>query len=398
MYNVQIMNSLILTLISIPVGLIIGAVDTLFGRVLLAIGDIRNTNLLYCIPFLAIAGLLIVFCYTKFGGKSSKGMGQIFAVAHGDDNEIPMMLVPLVMCGTWITHLCGGSAGREGVAVQIGATVSHWVGSKLRIENASQIMLIAGMAAGFAGLFGTPMAAVAFALEVIFVGKIRYTAIMPAVFASFTAAATSSCLGLKKFEVIVSDSYKIDLAMSGKLIVLGIVFGLAGLLFTELLKYFKGKFANLIPGSYKRIAYIGAALSVVLYFLYSGRYCGLGTNLISAGLMGQEILAWDWLFKLLLTVITLSAGFQGGEVTPLFSIGVSLGAVLASILGMPVHLAAALGYIAVFGSATNTFWAPVLIGIEVFGGANTACYFIVCAIAFSVNRNKSIYGSQKVEY
>ena len=390
------MNCFILTLISIFVGLVIGAIDTLFGRVLLAIGDIRNANLLYFIPFLAVAGLLIVFCYTKFGGKSSKGMGQIFAVAHGEDNEIPMMLVPLVMCGTWITHLCGGSAGREGVAVQIGATVSHWIGSKLKIENAAQIMLTTGMAAGFAGLFGTPMAAVAFALEVIHVGKIRYNAILPAVFAAFTAAATSAYLGLEKFEVVINESHKIEPALFGKLVVLGIAFGLAGLLFTELLKYFKGKFASLIPSSYKRIAYIGIALSIVLYFLYSGRYCGLGTNLISAGLMGQEIFAWDWLLKLVFTVITLAAGFQGGEVTPLFSIGVSLGTILATLLGMPVQLAAALGYISVFGSATNTFWAPVLIGVEVFGGANAASYFIVCAVAFAINRNKSIYGAQKV--
>lgn len=390
------MNCFILTLISIFVGLVIGAIDTLFGRVLLAIGDIRNANLLYYIPFLAVAGLLIVFCYTKFGGKSSKGMGQIFAVAHGEDNEIPMMLVPLVMCGTWITHLCGGSAGREGVAVQIGATVSHWIGSKLKIENAAQIMLTTGMAAGFAGLFGTPMAAVAFALEVIHIGKIRYNAILPAVFAAFTAAATSAYLGLEKFEVLINESHKIEPALFGKLVVLGIAFGLAGLLFTELLKYFKGKFASLIPSSYKRIAYIGIALSIVLYFLYSGRYCGLGTNLISAGLMGQEIFAWDWLLKLVFTVITLAAGFQGGEVTPLFSIGVSLGTILATLLGMPVQLAAALGYISVFGSATNTFWAPVLIGVEVFGGANAASYFIVCAVAFAINRNKSIYGAQKV--
>ncbi len=390
------MNTLLLTLISVPVGLLIGAIDTLFGRVLLAIGDIRNANLLYCIPFLALAGLLIVFCYTKFGGKSSKGMGQIFAVAHGEDNEIPMMLVPLVMCGTWITHLFGGSAGREGVAVQIGATVSHWIGCRLRIENAAQIMLVTGMAAGFAGLFGTPMAAVAFALEVICVGKIRYNALLPAVVASFTASATSAYLGLKKFEVIINEAQQLDSMAFGKLIVLGAAFGLAGLLFAELQKYFKGKFTSMIPSSYKRIAYIAITLSIVLYFLYSGRYCGLGTNLISAGLMGQEIYAWDWLLKLLLTVITLAAGFQGGEVTPLFSIGVSLGVVLGSLLGFPVQLSAALGYIAVFGSATNTFWAPVLIGVEVFGGTNAACYFVVCAVAFAINRNKSIYTAQKV--
>lgn len=139
---------------------------------------------------------------------------------------------------------------------------------------------------------------------------------------------------------------------------------------------------------------MGVVLSVVLFVLYRGRYCGLGTNLINASLSGETVYAWDWALKLALTVLTLAAGFQGGEVTPLFSIGASLGAVLAAIFGLPVPLCAALGYAAVFGSASNTLLAPALIGAEVFGWENAPAFLIACAAAYAVNGNKSIYSGQ----
>lgn len=140
---------------------------------------------------------------------------------------------------------------------------------------------------------------------------------------------------------------------------------------------------------------MGVALSAVLYLLYRGRYCGLGTNLINASLAGEPIYAWDWALKLALTVLTLSAGFQGGEVTPLFSIGASLGAALAGLLGLPSAFCAALGYAAVFGSATNTLLAPALIGAEVFGWAAAPHFFAVCALSYAVNGGRSIYSGQK---
>lgn len=140
---------------------------------------------------------------------------------------------------------------------------------------------------------------------------------------------------------------------------------------------------------------MGVALSAVLYLLYRGRYCGLGTNLINASLAGEPIYAWDWALKLALTVLTLSAGFQGGEVTPLFSIGASLGAALAGLLGLPSAFCAALGYAAVFGSATNTLLAPALIGAEVFGWAAAPHFFAVCTLSYAVNGGRSIYSGQK---
>ena len=184
----------------------------------------------------------------------------------------------------------------------------------------------------------------------------------------------------------------------GRLAVLGVTFGMAGGAFAWCLAHAKTLAARLLPNPYVRIAVMGIALSAILFALWQGRYCGLGTNLISAALNGDgkvAIMPWDWALKFALTIATLAAGYQGGEVTPLFSIGASLGVVLAGILGMPVEFCAALGYAAVFGGATNTLLAPILIGCEVFGFGNLPAFFIVCVVAYLFNMDKSIYALQE---
>lgn len=385
----------ILGLLGIPIGLVVGGIDAVFGRVLLAITDFRNGHPMQLIPFLAFAGALIAFAYLKFGGKSSKGMNLIFEVGHGEEEVIPLRLIPFIISGTWITHLFGGSAGREGVAVQIGATFSHWIGRKIPLKNSSHIFLVTGMAAGFAGLFGTPIAAVFFAMEVLTAGALEYQALLPAVTAAFTASAAAQFLGLEKFTFALTG--KMDLAFSDmwRFLLLGILFGVVGGAFAWTLKYMKNILASHWKQPVIRIFIMGLILSVLLLLLYKGRYAGLGTNLIHASFYGEEILSYDWILKFLLTVLTLAAGFQGGEVTPLFSIGASLGVVAGPILGVPSEIAAALGYAGVFGSATNTFLAPVLIGTEVFGSAYLPHFFLVCAFAYMFNLNKSIYSLQK---
>ncbi|HGC6881513.1 TPA: chloride channel protein [Streptococcus agalactiae] len=278
---------------SLLIGGVVGAITAVYGRVLLFLTAFRSDYIAYLLPFLSIVGLFIVFVYQKFGGKSVKGMGLVFEVGHGNEETIPKRLVPLVILTTWLTHLFGGSAGREGVAVQIGATVSHYFQKYCRLQNASQLFLVMGMAAGFAGLFQTPLAA-----------------------------------------------------------------------------------------------------TFLLFIFHFGRYSGLGTNLIEASFTNKNLYDYDWLLKLCLTVITLAAGYQGGEVTPLFAIGASLGVIIAPILGLPVILVAALGYTSVFGSATNTLLGPILIGGEVFGFANTPYFVIVCLVAYSISHAHTIYGAQ----
>lgn len=384
---------IILGIAGLPIGIAVGAIDALFGRVLLFVGGVRDAHLMYALPLLPFGGALVVWAYRSFGKGTDRGMGLVFATGHGDEDDIPLRLVPLVAVGTWITHLCGGSAGREGVAVQIGATVSHAVGKLVPIGEKRGTFVIVGIAAGFAGLFRTPFAATAFALEVLTAGRLEYSALLPALIASLAASATSGALGLEKFTFGLS-TFDLGYDWIPRLLLLGLVFGLAGGAFARALAAAKRAASSLILDGVLRIFIIGVALALMLFIVGGGRYCGLGTNLISYSLEGQ-VTPWDWLLKLLFTVATLAAGFQGGEVTPLFSIGASLGAVLAGFLGMPVELCAALGYAAVFGGATRTLLAPILIGGEVFGFSNLPLFIVVCCVARLFNMRSTIYGGQR---
>ena len=384
-----------LIIAGIIIGLTVGIIDTIFGRGLLLIGDIRKEYLYYFVPFLALAGLLIVFIYQKFAGKTGKGMGLIFEVGHGTEKEIPLRLIPIVTVATWITHLFGGSAGREGVAVQLGATLSHRFNKYFNFPDKSKVFLVTGMAAGFGGLFQTPIAALFFGLEVLALGNLQLYALLPAVVAAFTASWTSSFLGLEKFTHIVNTNLSITPMTFVKFAILGIIFGIAGNLFVYLQSFLKKFAAEKIKNPYYRIFLIGIFLSVILLLLHEGRYTGLGTNLIEDSFSGEPIFGYDWILKLLLTTLTLAAGFQGGEVTPLFSIGASLGVVIGIFFGLPIEFVAAAGYISVFGSATNTLLAPIFIGGEVFGFNNLPFFVIIVIFAYLVNRKISTYGLQK---
>ena len=384
-----------LIIAGIIIGLIVGIIDTIFGRGLLLIGDIRKEYLYYFVPFLALAGLLIVFIYQKFAGKTGKGMGLIFEVGNGTEKEIPLRLIPIVTVATWITHLFGGSAGREGVAVQLGATLSHRFNKYFNFPDKSKVFLVTGMAAGFGGLFQTPIAALFFGLEVLALGNLQLYALLPAIVAAFTASWTSSFLGLEKFTHIVNTTLSITPITFVKFAILGIIFGIAGNLFVYLQSFLKKFAAEKIKNPYYRIFLIGIFLSIILLLLHEGRYTGLGTNLIENSFSGKPIFGYDWILKLLLTTLTLAAGFQGGEVTPLFSIGASLGVVVAIFFGLPIEFVAAAGYISVFGSATNTLLAPIFIGGEVFGFNNLPFFVIIVIFAYLVNRKISTYGLQK---
>lgn len=304
-------KTLVLIAVAVPTGIAVGAVDAVFGRVLLYLGAVRDAHTAWFLPFLGLIGALMAWAYKRYGAGCENGMGMVFEAGHAEREAIPLRLVPFVICATWLTHLFGGSAGREGVAVQLAA----------------------------------------------------------------------------------APEWSAELAL--ELTALGIVFGLTGAAFAFCLKRAKELAQNRLKNPVLRALVMGVALSPVLYLLYRGRYCGLGTNLINASIAGEPIYAWDWALKLALTVLTLSAGFQGGEVTPLFSIGASLGAALAGLLGLPASFCAALGYAAVFGSATNTLLAPALIGAEVFGWAAAPHFFAVCALSYAVNGGRPIYSGQK---
>lgn len=386
------------TLFAVLVGITVGALDALFGKVLIFISNFRDLHAAYFIPFLSLAGLLIVYMYQKIGKNTSKGMSLVFAAGNEEIREIPKRMIPLTILGTWITHLFGGSAGREGVAVQIGATFSHTIGRKLPFKRAPKIMLITGMAAGFGGLFGTPFAATFFAMEVLVAGKLEFLALFPALLAALVASSIAHFLGLEKFAVPLDATVTMDIQHIFKLIILGVLFGIIGGLFAYLLGRTKETIGQKIPNLSKRIFFVGVLVSILLLLFHMGRYSGLGTNLIQASFTDETIYSYDWLLKFAFTIFTLAAGFQGGEVTPLFSIGASLGVWVAPFIGLPVEFVAALGYASVFASATNTLIAPALIGAEVFGFAYLPYFLITVCVAYVFNGNLSIYGGQKTVF
>lgn len=392
----KIKNISIYVLLAVVVGIIVGAIDALFGRVLLFITDFRTEHYKILLPFLPIAGLLITYMYNKCSKESLKGMSLVLETTQEKREGIPKALIPLVMIGTWITHLFGGSAGREGVAVQIGATLSHNISKKLNLPNNGKVMAIVGMSAGFGGLFQTPLAALFFAIEVITVGVLEYEALLPAFVGAYVASTTSHLLGLEKFFVNINDTIPIDEKAVVKIIILGIAFGLAGKAFSYCLSKLKVFMGNKFKNPYVRIGVVSIPLAVLLFIVLGGRYCGLGTNIINNCFNDGTVYSYDFILKIAFTVITLSIGFQGGEVTPLFAIGASLGYVLGGVMGLNPVVTASLGYAAVFGSATNTLIAPMLIGLEVFGSQNMTMFVVVCIIAYVLNGNKSIYSAQEI--
>lgn len=391
---------LYLAISGLIIGAVVGGIDAVFGIVLVKLNEIRELNFNMFIPFLAPVGLLIVYVYKKIGGKIYKGVNLVFEVDYGQEEIIPKRFIPLLITGTWLTHLFGGSAGREGVAVQIGAAFSNWVGRKIPfpIMDRNKIFLVTGIAAGFAGLFGTPIAAIFFAMEVLIAGTLRYQALLPAVIAAFTASSVSQRLGLNMFTYNLSSVVDFNLENMIKISLLGVIFGLVGWVFAYSLKNIKKALVKVFPNPYIRILVMGIILSILLFAIHRGRYSGLSSSLMINSFSGGEIYSYDWILKLLLTATTLSIGFQGGEVAPMFIVGATLGVVIAKYFNLPVEFVAAMGYVGVFGSGTNTFLAPIFVGGEIFGFEYIPYFFIVCSFAYIFNMNKSIYSLQRRSY
>jgi H+/Cl- antiporter ClcA len=334
---------IILGLIGAAIGIAVGLVDVVFGKVLLFTSNTRLAHPFWFIPFLALAGLGIIYLNRLLGGNNHKGMNNVFDVGLEQSAELPWTIIPFVIVATWMTNLCGGSSGREGVAVQVGAIIAYKLGRYVHSVGEKKIFIITGMAAGFGGLLGTPIAATCFALEVIVAGEMKYQALFPALIAAISAMEVTQAFGMTKFTFPLNTPMYFTIPFILQLLLLGVIFGLVGAIFAWLIRQAKHFFKVRIPSPIVRIMGGGAVLSVLFLLLHTGRYSGMGLDLIDYSLKGGVIYSYDWILKLLLTVLTLSLGFQGGELVPLFSIGASLGAVLGNLLGLPVPLVAALG-------------------------------------------------------
>ena len=389
-----VVRYLLYALVAVGVGVAVGAVTAVFGHGLLLVNEWRDEHLKWFVPFLGLAGLVIMTVNMRWGGAAQRGMGLVFDVGLGRESSIPLRMVPLTIFSTWMTHLFGGSAGREGVAVQIGSTISMQFARLASQRVPTHVILASGMAAGFAGLFGTPIAATFFALEVMVVGSVYYEALAPALIAAYCASFTARGMGLAAMAMPIGPVPDMDARLVVLTLLAGVLFGAVGWFFSWLLNHLRVFFALLIDDPRLRIFIVGCLLALV-FLLLDGRYSGLSDGLFMNAFTGGDVYALDWLLKLVLTAVTLAAGFQGGELTPLFVIGATLGSFLALSLGLPVALFAAMGCVAVFGAATKTMFAPLFIGVEVFGAQGMPFFAIVAIVAFVVSGHRGIYLKQQ---
>lgn len=373
-------------------GAAVGAVIVLFGRGVDFFTAFGAEHFSLYVWFLPVVGVLTAGML-RLWGRGPVGMAAAFRASRGEEKNYPLRNALFQFAGTWGAHLFCASVGREGAGIQIGAAIGGNVGARIPLSGADKILLVAGMAAGFSALFGTPVCALFFALEVTVVGTLRLRALVAAAFASFTAWAVALLCGYAPHaaEVSVAVAWSVPLLL--RLFALGAACGIAGLLFSLFRRAFAFFFRSAAPNPFLRAAAAGLLLAALLY-LSGGRYSGLGTNLIAFALEGG-VLPYDWLAKMLFTAAFLAAGFLGGEVTTFFAAGACLGCTLGGVLGIPPALAACLGYAAVFGAATNTLIAPVLLCVELFGGDLLPYAAVVCIAAYLFNFGHSVY-DQKV--
>lgn len=402
------------TALTVPVSFVTGTLVALFLWLLDLVTAIRWNNL-WLLFLLPLAGLLITFLYRFYGKNADAGNNLIMDEIHKPGGGVPTRMTPLVLFSTLLTHLFGGSAGREGTAVQMGGSISSLFARWYRLRHREKrILLLCGMAAGFGAVFGTPIAGAVFAMEVLAIGRIKYDALIPCLMASVLADVTCSAYGIHHthYSILFQGGnnattqwlplFSFDFLLLFKVIVAGVCFGLVSYLFAETSHVIKDSSSKYVHNKWVTPV-LGAILVIgISYALGSFDYLGLGVtnprggvSVVAAfGAGGAD--TWSWLWKLLLTAITLGTGYKGGEVTPLFFIGATLGNTLALISGSPVDLFAGLGFIAVFAGATNTPLACTLMGVELFGSNNVVYYAVACFTAYYFSGHTGIYGSQRV--
>ncbi len=375
------------------IGLLAGSASAIFLISLEWATNFREGNL-WIIALLPIGGLIIGLVYHYFGQTVVKGNNQILEEFHSPKKIIPLKMAPLVLFSTVVTHLFGGSAGREGTAIQMGGAIADQFTKLFKLKNEDRkILLVTGVSAGFASIFGTPLAGAIFALEVFIVGRMRYDAIIPSFLAAIFAneAAHLWPIHHTHYEVpFVPDLWAPQLMWA---LLAGVCFGLAGMLFSNATHFWGAFFKRIIKYPPLRPVIGGIVLAAVVWMLGTTRWIGLGVPVIVESFENQLPFT-DFLLKILFTSFTLGAGFKGGEVTPLFFTGATLGSALSLFIPLPVALLAGMGFVAVFSGATNTPIACTLMGIELFGAEAGVFIGIACATAYLFSGHTGIYGEQ----
>lgn len=397
------------TLLVLPVGLLSGSASALFLWSLDRVTEFRWHHgwLLFLLP---VAGVIVGWIYHRVGGGAAGGNNLIIEQIHRPGGGVPRRMAALIFGSTLVTHLFGGSAGREGTAVQMGGSLASAYGRLCRFgEENMRVLLMAGVAAGFGSVFGTPLTGAIFAMEVLVIGRMRYDALIPVLVASVVGHWTCQAWGIRHahyhidFGNAASGPLHLDGVLLAKVLLAAAAFGLASRLFAEFSHLVQGIFERIVPLPWLRPALGGVIVIALVHLIGSRDYLGLsvrtpdgnGVSLATAFQVGG-VTPWSWWWKILFTAITLSSGFKGGEVTPLFFIGAALGNTIGTLTGAPVDLFAGLGFVAVFAGAANTPLACTVMGIELFGSQHAVYFAFACFVAYFFSGNSGIYLAQRI--
>ena len=380
--------------LALVTGVCCGVVGALFHLGVSYATEVRLAHpwVLYLLP---VGGLVIAGLY-KLCKLEGRGTNAVIESVHFG-KEVPVLLVPLIFVSTVITHLCGGSAGREGAALQIGGGIGYRTGRLLHLgEKDLPLATLCGMSGVFSALFGTPLTATVFALEVISVGVLYYAGLVPCITAAMVGYLVSLWMGVPptRFTVVMPalDGWTLLLV-----VVLAILCALVSILFCRGLHVTEHLAERLMKNSYLRAAAGGAVIIALTLLLGTTDYNGAGIDVISRALTG-EASGWAWLLKLLFTAVTIGCGFKGGEVVPSFFVGATFGCAAGALLGLPPGFAAAIGLVAVFCGAVNCPIASVVLSVELFGADAMLYFAIACAISYVLSGYCGLYSSQTILY
>ena len=377
------------------IGALSGAASALFLYLLQSATNYRTGHelIVYSLP---LAGWLIGLIYQRFGRSIAAGSNLVIDTIHDAGPRLPLRMAPMVLVGTVLTHLFGGSAGREGTAVQMGASLADAVVHRFALAGPMRRhLLAAGVAGGFGSVFGTPIAGAVFGLEFIVLGRIEYDALVPALVASVVGDMTTRALGIEHTHYPAPAALALSPLVLLKWCAFAVALAATTWVFIELTHFLKKQGEKRLALPVRML--IGGALVVALWRLWgTSDYLGLGVPMIVRSFTDAALPPYAFALKLLLTAITLGAGFLGGEVTPLFFVGAALGNVLARVLGLPLALGAGVGLAGVFAAASNTPLALSIMAVELMGGNLFPHVVIVCVLSYLMSGERSIYSAQRL--
>ena len=383
------------SLLGAAAGVLAGLASALFLLSLKWATDMREAHpeLLFALP---IAGMLLGWFYQRYAGAAALGNNLVLEEIHSNTARIPRRMAPMILAGTVLTHLFGGSAGREGAALQMGASLADALRQLLKLNRHDRrLLLMAGVSSGFGSVFGAPAAGFVFGMEVQALGRMRYEGLIPCLVAAFVGDLVVRGLGVPHAQYPAAPIIGTDGILLLKVALAGVACGLSSLLFIELTHAIRHGLSR-VRQPLLRPAIGGIAVIALTLLAGTQDYLGLSLPLIERSVRGETVLAAAFALKLLFTAITLGSGFLGGEVTPLFVIGAALGNVLGRALGVDPGLMAMLCFVAVFAGASNTPLACALMGVELFGGGALIYGVVACAIAYLTSGHRGIYSTQRI--